>query len=48
MAVGFDFIFSFYNFLKWVKCQLMNGGQKCGVFCHDRTTAPPPKEDPRD
>jgi hypothetical protein len=31
----FDFIFSLYNFLKWVKCQLMNGGQKSGVFCHD-------------
>jgi hypothetical protein len=37
----FDFIFSLYNFLKWVRCQLMNGGQKCGVFCHDRTATPP-------
>jgi hypothetical protein len=28
----FDFIFSLCNFLKWVRCQLMNGGQKDGVF----------------
>jgi hypothetical protein len=37
----FDFIFSLCNFLKWVRCQLMNGGQKGGVFFHDRTVAPP-------
>jgi hypothetical protein len=35
----FDFIFSLCNFLKWVRCQLMNGGQKGGVFCNDRTAA---------
>jgi hypothetical protein len=35
----FDFIFSLCNFLKWVMCQLMNDGQKCGVFCKDRTAA---------
>jgi hypothetical protein len=35
----FDFIFSLCNFLKRVRCQLMNGGQKGGVFCNDRTTA---------
>jgi hypothetical protein len=37
----FDFIFSLYNFLKWMRCQLMNGGQKGRPFCHDRTSAPP-------
>jgi hypothetical protein len=35
----FDFIFSLCNFLKRVRCQLMNDGQKDGGFCLDRTTA---------
>jgi hypothetical protein len=35
----FDFIFSLCNFLKWVRCQLMNSRQKGGVFCNDRTAA---------
>jgi hypothetical protein len=35
----FDFIFSLYNFLKWVRCQLMNDKQKGRVFYNDRTAA---------
>jgi hypothetical protein len=29
----FDFIFSLCNFLKWVRCQLMNGGSVLLVLC---------------
>jgi hypothetical protein len=34
-----DFIFSLCIFLKLLKCQLMNGGQKSPPFCHDRMAA---------
>jgi hypothetical protein len=37
----FDFIFYLCIFLKLLRCQLMNGGQKTPPFCHDRMTAAP-------
>jgi hypothetical protein len=35
----FDFILNLCIFLKMLKCQLMNGGQKTPPFCHDRMAA---------
>jgi hypothetical protein len=37
----FDFIFSLCIFLKLLRCQLMNGGQKSPPFCHDWMAAAP-------
>jgi hypothetical protein len=37
----FDFIFNLYIFLKLLRCQLMNSGQKTPPFCHDHMIATP-------
>ena len=37
----FDFILNLCIFLKMLRCQLMNGGQKTPSFCHDRMAAAP-------
>jgi hypothetical protein len=35
----FDFILNLCIFLKMLRCQLMNGGQKTPHFCHDHVAA---------
>jgi hypothetical protein len=37
----FDFIFNLCIFLKLLRCQSLNGGQKSPPFCHDRMAAAP-------
>jgi hypothetical protein len=37
----FDFIFNLCIFLKLLRCQSLNGGQKNPLFCHDRMAAAP-------